>query len=62
MICCEYGYVSVTEASLDRYDEVGLFRVLASSVRVAIVDLLADQERLVRQLVVATGLAQPLVS
>ncbi|WP_407676950.1 ArsR family transcriptional regulator [Phytohabitans aurantiacus] len=52
----------MTEASLDRYDEVGLFRVLASSVRVAIVDLLADQERLVRQLVVATGLAQPLVS
>ena len=48
---------------MGRYEDVGdLFRVLASPVRVAIVDLLADHERLVHQLVEATGLAQPLVS
>lgn len=55
--------MSVSDAPPDRYEEVGgLFRVLASPVRVAIVDLLADQERLVHELVAATGLAQPLVS
>jgi ArsR family transcriptional regulator, zinc-responsive transcriptional repressor len=55
--------VGVNESPLDRYDVVvDLFRVLASPVRVAIVDLLADQERLVHQLVEATGLTQPLVS
>jgi DNA-binding transcriptional ArsR family regulator len=53
----------VSESPLDRYEEAGnLFRVLASPVRVAIVDLLAERERLVHQLVEATGLAQPLVS
>jgi ArsR family transcriptional regulator, zinc-responsive transcriptional repressor len=53
----------VSESPLDRYEEVAdLFRVLASPVRVAIVDLLADREHLVNQLVEATGLAQPLVS
>jgi ArsR family transcriptional regulator, zinc-responsive transcriptional repressor len=55
--------VLVNESLLGRYEEVGdLFRVLASPVRVAIVDLLADQECLVHQLVEATGVAQPLVS
>jgi len=55
--------VLVNEPLLGRYEEVGdLFRVLASPVRVAIVDLLADQECLVHQLVEATGVAQPLVS
>jgi ArsR family transcriptional regulator, zinc-responsive transcriptional repressor len=55
--------VSVSESPLGRYEEVGdLFRVLASPVRVAIVDLLADGEYMVHQLVEATGLAQPLVS
>ena len=53
----------MSESPLDRYEAVGdLFRVLASPVRVAIVDLLADQERFVHQLTEATGLAQPLVS
>lgn len=53
----------MSAAPLDRYEEVGaLFRVLASPVRVAIVDLLAGREHLVHQLVAATGLAQPLVS
>jgi DNA-binding transcriptional ArsR family regulator len=53
----------VGDAPPDRYEDVGaLFRVLASPIRVAIVDLLADRERLVHQLVAATGLAQPLVS
>jgi DNA-binding transcriptional ArsR family regulator len=53
----------VSDAPPGRYEEVGaLFRVLASPVRVAIVDLLADQECLVHELVAATGLAQPLVS
>lgn len=53
----------MSESLPGTYEEVGdLFRVLASPVRVAIVDLLADQERLVHQLVEATGLAQPLVS
>ncbi len=60
---CACNYVSVSESLLGRYDEVGdLFRVLASPVRVAIVDLLAEREYLVHQLVAATGLAQPLVS
>ena len=55
--------MSVSEPPPDRYDRVGdLFRVLASPVRVAIVDLLAEQERFVHQLIEATGLSQPLVS
>jgi DNA-binding transcriptional ArsR family regulator len=55
--------VSVSEPPLDRYDAAGdLFRVLASPVRVAIVDLLADQERFVHELIEATRLTQPLVS
>ncbi|KAB1915626.1 helix-turn-helix transcriptional regulator [Micromonospora sp. AMSO31t] len=53
----------MSKQPLDRYEQVGgLFRVLASPVRVAIVDLLAEREYLVHQLVEATGLAQPLVS
>jgi DNA-binding transcriptional ArsR family regulator len=60
---CAWYYSSVDESPLDRYEAVGdLFRVLASPVRVAIVDLLADQERFVHQLIEATGLSQPLVS
>lgn len=53
----------VSDSPLDRYGAVAqVFRVLASPVRVAIVDLLADQERFVHQLTEATGLTQPLVS
>ena len=48
---------------IDRYGAAGeLFKVLASPVRLAIVDLLAQQPRYVNQIVEITGLTQPHVS
>jgi DNA-binding transcriptional ArsR family regulator len=51
------------EGSIARYEAAGdLFRALASPVRLAIVDLLITEPRVVHQLVELTGIAQPLVS
>jgi DNA-binding transcriptional ArsR family regulator len=45
------------------YEAAGdLFRVLSSPVRVALVDLLAEQPLFVHQIVAASGLSQPHVS
>ena len=51
------------ERAIERYESAGeLFKVLASPVRLAIVDLLAAEPRYVHQLVELTGLTQPHVS
>jgi ArsR family transcriptional regulator len=51
----------MSEAS--SYEAVGdLFRVLASPIRVAMIDLLAEQPLFVHQIVAASGLSQPHVS
>ncbi len=53
----------MTETPIDRYEAAGeLFKALASPVRLAIVDLLAERPRYVHQLVEFTGLTQPHVS
>jgi DNA-binding transcriptional ArsR family regulator len=53
----------MSELWAERYEAVGdLFRVLSSPVRVALVDLLAEQPLFVHQIVATSGLAQPHVS
>lgn len=54
---------SVHAESIERYEAAAdLFKALSSPVRLAIVDLLVAQPRVVHQLVELTGLTQPHVS
>ena len=55
--------VSVPHPNLERYDAAGeLLRALTAPIRLAIIDLLADQAYCVHELVDAIGASQPLVS
>lgn len=50
-------------SAVERYEAAGgLFKALASPIRLAIVDLLAAEPRYVHQIVELTGLTQPHVS
>jgi ArsR family transcriptional regulator, zinc-responsive transcriptional repressor len=61
---CAYHHVTVSAtAILERFEAASdLFRTLSSPVRLAIVQLLADGEKCVHEIVEALGLPQPLVS
>lgn len=53
----------VPHLELDRYDAAGgLLRALTAPIRLAVIDLLADQAYCVHELVDAIGVPQPLVS
>jgi DNA-binding transcriptional ArsR family regulator len=55
--------LSVPHPNLERYDAAGdLLRALTAPIRLAIIDLLADQTYCVHELVDAIGASQPLVS
>ena len=55
--------LSLPHPELERYDAAGgLLRALTAPIRLAVIDLLADQAYCVHELVDAIGVPQPLVS
>jgi DNA-binding transcriptional ArsR family regulator len=63
MRICQYVHVSTSTSNLDAFHATSeLFRALASPIRIALVNELADDERCVHEIVESLGLPQPLVS